>query len=298
MHYIVLGGGTSYEKEVSQRSAASVQKALEDLGHTVAYLDPATTPTPEIIAQAKQSAGVLPILHGAGGEDGTIQAELERENIPYFGPSAQSCRGTFDKARFKEILEQYELPTPKWNVITADDLDHEPLAREPFVLKPTSGGSSIDTFIIRDQTFDSAPLQKALAKHGKMLIEELIDGPEITVGILEDTALPVIEIIPPHDEEFDYENKYNGAAQELCPPVNVSTELQEQAQQLALEAHRTTQCRHLSRTDIMIDKDGNLFIIDTNTIPGLTDQSLFPKAAEKAGYSWAPLVDKFTKLIE
>lgn len=137
----------------------------------------------------------------------------------------------------------------------------------------------------------------ALRRHKEMLIEELIDGAEITVGVLNNEALPVVEIIPPKDQEFDYENKYNGATQELCPPENISAGVQTRAQALAVEVHAITQCRHLSRTDMMIDADGELYVIDTNTIPGLTDQSLYPKAASAAGYSWKKLIDTFLTYI-
>ena len=298
MQYLVLGGGTSPEKEVSIRSSSAVRQALEQLGHTVTYLDPSEVSLDEIIETSKESDGVFPILHGIGGEDGSIQTRLEQEAIPYFGPSATSCRNTFDKADFKRILEAHSIPTPKWNVITVNQLATDPLAQNPFVLKPISGGSSIDTFVIRTFPYDSAPLAEALSRYQTMLIEEFIEGSEITVGILEDTPLPVVEIIPPKDQEFDYENKYNGATQELCPPRNVSPELQTKAQELALAAHQVTNGRHLSRTDILINNKGELFVIDTNTIPGLTNQSLYPKAAAAAGYEWTDLVERFTQLLK
>lgn len=298
MHYIVLGGGISPEKEVSLRSASAVQSALEELGHTVTFLDPSEVTIEEIIHAGRLSDGVFPILHGIGGEDGSIQAHLEEESIPYFGPSLASCDTTFDKDYFKELLEEHGIPTPRANVITAEQLSTEPLAQSPFVLKPINGGSSIDTFIIRTLPYDSAPLTEALSRYGTMLIEEFISGTEITVGVLENTALPVVEIIPPENQEFDYENKYNGATQELCPPKNVSPELQEKAQALALAAHQATNCRHLSRTDILINESGDMYVIDTNTIPGLTNQSLFPKAAAAAGYSWVKLVERFTQLLQ
>lgn len=297
MKYIVLGGGISPEKEVSKRSAQAVQGALHTLGHEVIVLDPAVVSLDDILLQAKESDGVFPILHGLGGEDGQIQRALEAADIPYFGPSAASCDATFDKVIFKQILEKNTLPTPSWNVVTGDGLASEPLAKAPFVLKPINGGSSIDTFIIRSVPFDATPLQEALQRYGAMLIEELIVGHEITVGVLDTQVLPVIEIIPPKDKEFDYENKYNGDTTELCPPENISLALQEAAQRLALNVHKATECRHLSRTDILIDGQDNLYVIDTNTIPGLTNQSLFPKAAKTTGYEWVSLVEVFTKLV-
>ena len=298
MHYIVLGGGISPEHEVSKRSAKAFQEALEELGHTITPLDPSEVTIDEIISQGKASDGVFPVLHGVGGEDGTIQVTLEEAGIPYFGPGPKACKVTLDKRLFKEILEEHTIPTPAWNTVRSDSFAQEPLASKPFVLKPYDGGSSIDTFIIRSFPYDTAPLIDALSRHDEMLIEELIEGDEVTVGILGDESLPVIEIIPPKDQEFDYENKYNGATAELCPPVNVSEELQRKSQELTLIVHQATGCRHLSRTDIMIDRDGNLFVIDTNTLPGLTGQSLYPKAANAAGYDWVKLVDKFTSFLQ
>jgi D-alanine-D-alanine ligase len=130
-----------------------------------------------------------------------------------------------------------------------------------------------------------------------MLLEELIEGTEITVPILGDQALPVIEIIPPQGKEFDYENKYNGTTQELCPPQHVSAEKQQEAQRLAEKIHKAAGVRHLSRTDIIIDENGKLWVLELNTIPGLTDQSLFPKAAAAAGINMQQLMQKFLDMI-
>lgn len=297
MKYLVLGGGISPEHDVSLRSAQSVANALTHGGNTVDQLDPSTVTPSQLVEIAAQYDGVFPILHGEGGEDGSIQSLLEKQAIPFFGPSTTSCEATFDKVHFKEILAQNNIASPKGATVTAATLASEPLTQTPFVLKPITGGSSIDTFIVRSIPFDEAPLIEALHRYGSMLIEELVEGVEITVGVLDAQALPVIEIIPPQDKEFDYENKYNGATQELCPPAHVSKELQEKAQQIALEVHAVTHCRHLSRTDMMISNAGELYVIDTNTIPGMTNQSLFPKAAAEAGYSWEELVAKFASMI-
>jgi D-alanine-D-alanine ligase len=297
MHYLVLGGGSSPEKDVSHRSATAVKEGLESLGHTVTYIDPSNLPLEELLATARQTDGVFPILHGFGGEDGTLQEYLSAEGIPYFGPDTTACANTYDKVVFKKILEENGIITPRWNTVSVESLAEEPLTKTPFVLKPIGGGSSIDTFIVRSIPFDSVPLLEALSRYDSMLIEELIEGSEITVGVLDGEALPVVEIIPPTDGEFDYENKYNGATAELCPPVNVSEATQAKAQTLALAVHAITQCRHLSRTDMLINDKGELFVIDTNTIPGLTSESLFPKAAKAAGYDWVALVERFTKLV-
>lgn len=298
MRYLVLGGGISPEHDVSLRSSQSVIAALRELGHETTLLDPSTHTVEQIIEAAEQTDGVFPILHGVGGEDGTLQAELEAYAIPYFGPSKASCNATFDKVVFKKLLEANGILTPRWAVVTTESLASEPLASTPYVLKPITGGSSIDTFIMRDPSGDKTPLYEALDRYGSMLMEELIVGSEITVGVLDTLALPVIEIIPPQDKEFDYENKYNGATQELCPPRNIGAEVQKRAQALALKVHEITHCRHLSRTDMMVNNGGELFVIDTNTIPGMTNQSLFPKAAAEAGLPWVELVARFTQLVD
>src|SRR5439155_118541 len=124
------------------------------------------------------------------------------------------------------------------------------------------------------------------AKYDQMLLEELIEGVEITVPVLGDKALPVVEIVPPEGGEFDYDNKYNGRTQEICPARSISAKTQEQAQRLAERIHRLAGARHLSRTDLMVSADGKLYVLEINTIPGLTAQSLIPKSAAAAGLSW------------
>jgi D-alanine-D-alanine ligase len=138
-------------------------------------------------------------------------------------------------------------------------------------------------------------MQAALDKHQRLLLEALIAGTEITVGMLGEQPLPVIEIIPPEHGEFDYENKYNGQTQELCPPVHVSPELQQAAQQLAQQVHELCGCRDFSRTDIIIDAEQQLWVLEINTIPGMTDQSLLPKAASVAGITMPQLVDRLVE---
>lgn len=296
MNILVLGGGTSSERDVSMRSSSAVRDALTDLGHVVSFLDIADASQSEIVATAKLHAVTLPILHGIGGEDGTLQQLFDDNGIKYLGSGPTSCRQTFDKAIFKKTLLTNNILTPQYDTVTAATFPGCDLAKKPFVLKPIKGGSSIDTFIIRNQSVDTSEMVAALNQYGEMLIEELIDGSEITVGVLGDIALPVIEIIPPAHEEFSYDNKYNGATAELCPPKNVSAQLQIEAQELALKIHRISNCRHLSRTDFMISKAGKLLAIDCNIMPGLTDQSLFPKAAQANGISWNQLVSQFVEL--
>lgn len=289
----VLYGGTSAEREVSLRSGTTVAAALEEAGYTVRLLDAATAS----IDQITDCEAIFPALHGTGGEDGTIQATLEARHIRYVGSDSESSRICFDKWQYRQLMEANRLPVAKGAIVGNIDYANHPLSHIPHVLKPINGGSSIDTFIIRDP--NQAPvsqIEDAFRRHETMLLEELIEGIELTVGILGETPLPVIEIIPPSNGEFDYINKYNGATQELCPPQHISSEVQANAQALALQAHRAAGCRDLSRTDMIVTNDGALYILETNTLPGMTEQSLFPKMAAVAGMDMSELVSRLVTM--
>jgi D-alanine-D-alanine ligase len=295
MRILVLAGGHTDERDVSLRSGSSVADALKVAGHQVSLFDPAHAElTPEL---AKEYDVAFPVIHGRGGEDGDLQQQLEDIGLAYVGSDVASSRLCFDKWAYREAMLRAELPLADATVVSIDDYRNNPLSTKPYVLKPVSGGSSIDTFIVRDPSnARHDQMRDASGRHDKMLLEELIEGVELTVGILGDQPLPVIEIVPPEGAEFDYENKYNGATQELCPPENVSAELQAQAQELALRAHQLAGCRDFSRTDVMINTRNQLFILETNTIPGMTDQSLFPKMANTAGLPMPQLCDQLATM--
>jgi D-alanine-D-alanine ligase len=290
---LVLAGGDSNERAVSLRSGKAVASSLEAKGHTVTLHDPIKKLTRE---QAKAVDVVFPVLHGAGGEDGVIQELLEDFGIPYVGSAVVASQLCFDKSMHRTKVQRAGIRMPNGNYAWTWSLDDDPLFEQPFVLKPYAGGSSLDTFVVRDvAAADWEAITGALEKYGEMLLEELIVGTEITIGVLGDTPLPVIEIIPPQSGEFDYENKYNGATQELCPPKNVSAEVQLAAQGLALTIHQLCDCRDFSRTDMIVDAEDKLWVLETNTIPGMTDQSLFPKSAAVAGVIMPELVDQLVR---
>lgn len=292
---LVLAGGASNEREVSLRSGMAVTKALQKSGYEVDQYDPVVDER-NLSAVAKQYDVVFPALHGAGGEDGTIQEELERLHIPYVGSGVKTSELCFDKWNYRELLASHQLPIAPGALVDNKTLANSPLITQPFVLKPPRGGSSIDTILVRDVTaLPTGRIEETFSRYPQLLLEKLIVGTEITVGVVGDKALPVIEIIPPANGEFDYDNKYNGKSQELCPPQNVRENIQIIAQQLAEQIHHLCGCRDMSRTDIMIEADGSLTVLETNTIPGLTDQSLLPKAAEAAGVSMAQLCDSLVK---
>lgn len=294
MNIVVLAGGTSGEREVSLRSGAAVAKALETKGHVVTLADPK-----DGLDNIGEPDVVFPALHGAGGEDGTVQAELEKRGIPCVGADSVASALCFDKWAYRVKLQEAGLPVAQGEMVTVESFEKSPLAQKPYVLKPVDGGSTIDTFIVRDPaTADVQKIHGALEKYGEMLLEELAEGIEITVAVLDRTPLTPVEIIPPEGGEFDYENKYNGKTRELCPPEHVDEAAQAKAKEWALKAHELTGCQDLSRTDIIIREDGTQIILETNTLPGMTDQSLYPKAAAASGIPFANLVDQLVRMAK
>ena len=295
-HVLVLFGGNSPERPISIRSADAVCDALRASGHTITTFDTANH-TDQLIPLLSTTDVVFPVLHGEGGEDGSIQLILETHGAKYIGSDSIASALCFDKWQYKQLLSQHDLPQAEGALVSKNEFMEHPLTKRPFVLKPNDGGSSIETHIVRDVSAQAvSDCLTAFNNHEFMLLEELIVGVEITVGVLGDSALPVIEIIPPQNKEFDLENKYNGASQELCPPKHVSSTAQRAAQDLAVRIHSIAGCRHMSRTDIMLDASENPYILETNTIPGMTPQSLFPKSAATSGMPMPKLVDNLVRM--
>lgn len=294
MKVLILLGGDSPEREVSLRSGEAVSEAAQAAGHLVHEYDPihGYDGLDEFIGKVD---AVLPIIHGVNGEDGSLQAQLEKRGFKFLGADSAVSKHCFDKIAFKKIISKEGFNTPDYEVVDALGYEESKLSTHPHVLKPIEGGSAIDSFIMHmsGTRADVSIFQK----HPVMLLEKLITGKEITVPVLGAKALPVIEIIPPAGEDFDYENKYNGETQELVPPLHVSEDLQQQAQKIAETLHAAAGVRHLSRTDIIIDKDDKLWVLELNTMPGMTSQSLFPKAAAAAGMDMPKLIDQFLKLV-
>jgi D-alanine-D-alanine ligase len=295
MKILVLGGGTSPEREISLQSSAAVRAALESLHHTVTYLD-AAEGDEAILAAAKDVELIMPILHGPGGEDGEIQALLERTGKPYLGSGVEASQRCINKVIVKELLLQNGLPTARFAVVTKESFATSPIATKPFVLKPVDDGSSVGLLVVRELPYDQAKVDELFSHHSDLLLEELVVGTEITVPILGTEVMPIVEIMPPAGESFDYENKYNGHSTELCPPQHVTKEVQEQAQALAMKIHTLVGARHLSRTDMIVRPDGSIMVLEINTLPGMTSASLYPKSAAAAGYDFEKLVARFVEL--
>lgn len=296
MKILVLGGGTSPERPISLRSAAAVAKGLQAAGFEVEQAD--TAQGFSVLDEADGSTIVFPILHGEGGEDGSIQSELEKRGIAYLGTRTEASVVCFDKYLAREALIKAGVPVAEGDHVTIETYATSSLRHKPHVIKAVGGGSSLGTLIVRTPTtFDTARLSEVFSVSDRAVIEELVEGTEITIPIFDNSALPVIEIQPPVAGEFDYENKYNGRTQEICPPVSIDQSLQEKAQRVGEKVHSTLGARHLSRVDMIVRPNGELVVLEINTMPGMTDQSLYPKAAAVAGIIFPDLMKRFVELI-
>ncbi len=299
MKVLVLYGGDSPEREVSLRSGSAVNEALKNAGIDTILFDPIDGDE-ELIRLVQEVDMVFPILHGKNCEDGVVQKKLESVGAVFLGSDSRVSAICFDKEQTHHLLEKAGVLMPSFAIVTKMDLQNT-LFKNPFVLKPVDGGSSLDTLVAREASESNVEAAKELlSRYDYMLLEELITGQEITVPVLDGQALPVIAIVPPLDGEFDYINKYNGESKELCPaPVElVSAESQEKAQEIALQVHALLGARHLSRTDIIVTPDNRQYVLELNTMPGMTNQSLFPAAALAAGYTMEQFVLKLIDVVK
>jgi D-alanine-D-alanine ligase len=296
----LIAGGTSSEREVSLKGARAVEKALRELGHKVEFFDPATD-----LLNLAQRAGEFDVaflvLHGKGGEDGTIQGFLELLGLPYQGAGVLGSALAIHKGLSKKLYQLACLPVPrgetfhKGRASSKEMVEYAKWLGFPLVVKPATHGSSVGMSIVENEKELFKALDLAFSYDDEVLIEEYIQGREITGGILEEKPLPLVEIIPKESKYFDYETKYTpGKAEEVCP-APLDEKLTEKGQNYALTAHKVLKLRHYSRTD-MILKDDEFFVLETNTIPGMTETSLLPLAARVAGLAFKDLVQKLLEL--
>ncbi len=274
MKVSVLAGGVSGEREVSLRSGAAVAKALRSIGVKVLEVD-----VKEKGVKVPQGTDICFLcLHGTYGEDGEVQRELEAAGMPFTGSGSEASALAFDKLKARDAMVAAGVPMAESQEWTPE-CDWKP----PYVLKPVASGSSLGTHLVRTEEEAKKAVKEAKNwRDGGMMIERLIEGSEMTVGILGEKALPVIEVRPAKGF-YDYQNKYtSGATQYLCP-APIPKEKAEELQQLALQAHRALGCEVLSRVDIMVDAEGKPHVLEVNTLPGMTDLSLLPKAGRAGG---------------
>ena len=293
---LVLAGGNSSEREVSLRSGRVVEASLREAGYQTGFID-LVEPLDNYLSEFKEADIVFPALHGQGGEDGSLQEFLEHHKIAFVGSGSQSSRLCFNKQEYLELMKNEGILFPETEIVTKGQFNLSAIPKSPFVLKPIDEGSSVDTIIVKDLSRrDDRLIDEVFASHPVMILEPFIAGHEITIAVIGETAFPVIEIIPPGHEDFNYANKYNGKTLELCPPKNVSEEVQAEARELTEKIHKLCGCQDLSRTDMIVDSSNSLYVLETNTIPGLTSQSLLPKAALEAGLSMPDICKKLVEM--
>ena len=292
----VLMGGLSSEREISFESGRSVAEALRSRGFEVIEVD-ADREVDRRLREARIDVA-FPVLHGKWGEDGSIQGLLEYLGIPYAGPSVFAASLTMDKVATLGLLKGAGVPVPVGVVRTRgeglDDLDGIAIDL-PVVVKPVREGSSYGVSIVRQRSELAPALEAALALDDRVLVEEYVQGPELTVGILEDRALPVIEIAPKNGW-FDLEAKYTKGLTDYHVPARIEAELASTCRELALIAARLTGSTESCRVDFMAGGVRGPRILEINTIPGMTSTSLLPMAAAAVGIGFAELCERLLRM--
>ena len=306
LNIALLCGGVSAEREVSLAGAAEVEKAFDSSRYNVRRYD-----TKSDLARLVEESGEIDVafilLHGRFGEDGTVQGLLELLQIPYPGAGVTGSAIAMSKHISKILYRNAGIKTPEYQMIEKGRvIDTGALVMKtglPVMVKPCTQGSSVGMSLVNNEDDLEDAINEALKWDNQVLVEAVIKGREITVGILEDMdsgipePLPVVEIVPGEQYSFfDYEAKYvKGATKEICP-ADIPDDIAGKAAEYAVLAHNALGLRDYSRTDMIISDDDNLYVIETNTIPGMTPTSLLPQAAQEAGISFAALLDRLVSL--
>ena len=291
----VLMGGPGSERAVSLASGRAVLKAFLDLGLDAVPVD-VTSPKIHLPAGTDLAFNVI---HGTFGEDGWLQDILENMGVPYTGAGVKSSRIAFDKNLAKAAFISHGVPTPRAEIIQVSGGQALPSFPPPFVVKPPREGSSVGVHIVHDASEAAAAMTDAARYGDDILVEEFIKGKELTVGILNDVALPIVHIAPP-DGVYDMASKYpwlSGAkGSEYFCPADLDEETTRCVQQAALSAHRSLGIEIYSRVDVLLDSMNRPFVLEANTIPGMTETSLLPKAAAATGITFPELCRTIAEL--
>ena len=300
----VLKGGRSLERQVSLRSGARVEDALERLGHEVVALDVGQ----DLIERLRDISPDVAFIamHGRDGEDGTVQELLEILDIPYTGSGVLACVRATDKVLAKHLMIEAGIPTPEFFAFSETAFrelgaaDAMPAIEErldfPIVVKPSSQGSALGIKFARSAAEVPAALVAAFSYDSRVLLERHVDGRDLAVSILDGEPLPVVEAVPLGDEFYDFEARYEIGRTEFVCPADLPDGVTEQAQELALRTYRLLGSSAFGRVDLMFGADGELTVLEANPIPGLTETSLLPQAAEAAGISFDELVGRIVEL--
>lgn len=307
MRILLIAGGWSSEREVSLSGSKVVQAALARLGHDVTFYDPAEPENASSHASSGALSGLLDLakqhdfafvnLHGSPGEDGLIQAMLEMADCPYQGSGPKASFLALHKAASKLIFRKHGLLTPDWEYLTSrPGSDWQTGLTFPLFVKANNGGSSLHLHRVNKADKLPGVLDEIFNSGAEALLEPLVEGKEITCAILGEEALPPILIEPVFGDFFDYESKYiKGGAKEICP-APISAELTAKIQEDALAAHRSLDLACYSRADFIVTPDGLNYLLEVNTLPGMTATSLVPQAAAAAGYDFDQLISRLIDL--
>lgn len=308
----VLMGGTSAEREVSLKSGAAVFRALQDLGYDAVSIDAG----PDIcdrLRREKIEAAFL-VLHGGHGENGAVQGLLEVLGIPYTGSGVLASALAMDKETTKKVFLYHGVPVPPFRVLTGsecgvpgdgsgkEEKDSLHIAHclslidfpMPWVVKPATEGSSIGVNIVREADDVNQALMNAFRFGGRVVIEKYLEGKEVQVGVLNNTVLGSVEVRP-KTEFYSYEAKYTPGLTEYILPPEVERGILDEAEKAALRAHKSLGCRGATRVDLIIDRDGRPYVLEVNTIPGMTETSLLPKIARQSGLDFPSLIEEILK---
>ncbi len=298
LNITLLAGGISAEREVSLMTGAQIAEALRKAGHNVFVTD--VGPNNLSGLDHKPVDLVFPALHGIFGEDGQIQQILEDRGLPYVGCGPACSRLSMDKVATKAVLRDHDVPTPQWQVVHAnkykDNWTPASGIGYPCVIKPINDGSSVGCKICKTLEEARAHLDETLPRYGVMLVEEFIDGHELTVGLIDGKTLPIIWI-KPKVQFYDYQAKYfrEDTSYEFELPFDQAT--QDAINAASAATYRHVGARHLSRVDLMLDKKTlKPYVLEINTMPGFTGHSLVPKAAAKAGIDFVTLCDRLAHM--
>jgi D-alanine-D-alanine ligase len=292
----VVMGGPSSEREVSIASGQGVLAALDRLGYEsrsldfdARFVDAIASFEPDVVFNA---------LHGPGGEDGTIQGILDWLHVPYTGSELRGCALAMDKHLTKKLLSAEGLPTPAWDTFDFDGGTLPLLPGSlnlPLVVKPRNEGSSAGVSLVRTHEEWSRTMISISESRSTILAEEFIEGREFSCGVLFETALPVVEIVPQGHDFYDYEAKYSTGASRHEVPAHIDHDLAHRLGVLALSAHRLVGLRDYSRTDFIVTASGRPYILEINALPGLTPTSLFPEECAATGIAFDALVDRLIR---
>ncbi|MBV8722227.1 MAG: D-alanine--D-alanine ligase, partial [Candidatus Eremiobacteraeota bacterium] len=289
----VAMGGSSAEREISIQSGTMILRALQSLGYDAKsidyderFVDAMRELKPDVVFNA---------LHGPGGEDGHVQALLEYLSIAYTGSGVEAAALSMDKHLTKKLLAAEGLPTAAWDLfeLSGGTLPLLPGSLDlPLVVKPRFEGSALGVVIVRTHEQWTTAMLNASKTYSEVLAEEFVDGREFTCGVLGEEALPIVEIVPNRDEFYTYEAKYQPGGSTHIVPARIDEDLAARMQMLALSAHRLIGLRDCSRTDFIVSRDNRPYILEINSLPGMTPTSLLPDAAAAVGISFEALVDR------